>query len=190
MRVCIKDNNHLRTDSLNQGGALRHRAGTLSTLSAIYKAEGLAGVQAGLQLAVFREAFKGVFRIGCFRPILNAIHDPADGSPPLCAFFSLPTRRAAPRGGFKRRAPGLPARPRPPSPRARLLRARRVACATSSHQLRLRFRSLFPSVFSIAGLRRNRRGGHYSRPLPGRSRSLTLEACCRPGAQGSGWSPG
>ena len=37
------------------------------------------GLQAGLALAVVREASKAFFRIGCFQPILDAIHDPSTG---------------------------------------------------------------------------------------------------------------
>lgn len=55
----------------------------LATLRSVYASHGLAGLQAGLQMAVVREASKSFFRIGLFTPILNCIHDPAQGSAPM-----------------------------------------------------------------------------------------------------------
>lgn len=64
------------------GGAESARRGMASSLLVIGRTEGLAGLQAGLALAVVREASKAFFRIGCFQPILDAIHDPASGPAP------------------------------------------------------------------------------------------------------------
>ena len=64
------------------GGAESARRGMASSLMHIGRSEGLAGLQAGLALAVVREASKAFFRIGCFQPILDAIHDPASGPAP------------------------------------------------------------------------------------------------------------
>lgn len=55
----------------------------LSTLQRVWASHGISGLQAGLQMAVFREASKSFFRIGCFNPILNQLHDPRHGSAPM-----------------------------------------------------------------------------------------------------------
>jgi len=57
--------------------------GLLATLQNVYNSHGLAGLQAGLQMAVVREGSKAFFRIGCFTPILDLIHDKAQGSAPM-----------------------------------------------------------------------------------------------------------
>ena len=49
----------------------------------MYAADGLAGLQAGLRISLFREASKTGFRIGLFDPILRLIHDPSSGSAPM-----------------------------------------------------------------------------------------------------------
>lgn len=55
----------------------------LSTLHTVWAANGVEGLQAGLQMALVREASKSFFRIGCFTPILNQLHDPSQGPAPL-----------------------------------------------------------------------------------------------------------
>ena len=49
------------------GGVESARRGMASSLLHIGRSEGLAGLQAGLTLAVVREASKAFFRIGCFQ---------------------------------------------------------------------------------------------------------------------------
>jgi solute carrier family 25 protein 34/35 len=49
----------------------------------IYLTDGSLGLQAGLRMAVVREASKAFFRIGLFDPLLGQLHDPARGSAPL-----------------------------------------------------------------------------------------------------------
>ena len=65
------------------GRADSARRGMASAIMHIGRTEGVAGLQAGLALAVFREASKAFFRIGCFQPILDTIHDPASGPAPV-----------------------------------------------------------------------------------------------------------
>lgn len=67
------------------GGAesMHARRGMASSLMHIGRSEGLAGLQAGLALAVVREASKAFFRIGCFQPILDAMHDSSSGPAPV-----------------------------------------------------------------------------------------------------------
>ena len=59
------------------------RRGIVSSLVHIGRSEGVAGLQAGLALAVVREASKAFFRIGCFQPILDAMHEPGSGPAPV-----------------------------------------------------------------------------------------------------------
>lgn len=56
--------------------------GIRATARHVYRTAGVRGLQAGLQMAVLREASKSFFRIGAFRPILNQLHT-GDGPPPL-----------------------------------------------------------------------------------------------------------
>lgn len=55
----------------------------LTVVRQIHGAHGVAGLQAGIQMAVVREASKAFFRIGAFKPILDQLHDPAAGPPPI-----------------------------------------------------------------------------------------------------------
>jgi solute carrier family 25 protein 34/35 len=57
--------------------------GILGTLRSIWSSHGMAGLQAGLQMAIVREASKSFFRIGLFSPILNQLHDKSQGSAPM-----------------------------------------------------------------------------------------------------------
>lgn len=56
--------------------------GMAGSLAHIFRTSGLAGVQAGLQMAMVREASKAFFRIGCFQPLLDSIHDSTTGPAP------------------------------------------------------------------------------------------------------------
>jgi len=58
-------------------------ASLVATLRHVWQSHGLAGLQAGLQISVLREASKSFFRIGCFTPILDQLHDAAQGPAPL-----------------------------------------------------------------------------------------------------------
>tara|TARA_B110001452_G_scaffold266847_1_gene274822 strand:- start:1288 stop:2217 length:930 start_codon:yes stop_codon:yes gene_type:complete len=63
-----------------QAGSLDSASrGMAGSLAHIFRMSGLSGVQAGLEMAMFREASKAFFRIGCFQPFLDRIHDPATG---------------------------------------------------------------------------------------------------------------
>lgn len=57
--------------------------GLIATFRQIGAVHGLFGLQSGLQMSVVREASKSFFRIGLFLPILNSIHDKADGAAPI-----------------------------------------------------------------------------------------------------------
>ncbi|KAI8924735.1 mitochondrial carrier domain-containing protein, partial [Entophlyctis helioformis] len=48
----------------------------------IYTNEGIKGLQKGLTPAILREGSKNMFRIGMYDPIMNLMHDPAQGSAP------------------------------------------------------------------------------------------------------------
>jgi solute carrier family 25 protein 34/35 len=50
--------------------------GSFECMQQIWAREGFAGLQRGLWFAMFREATKNIFRIGCFEPILSVLHDP------------------------------------------------------------------------------------------------------------------
>lgn len=56
--------------------------GLLSTLRAVHASDGIAGLQAGLRMAVVREGSKSIFRIGLFEPIVQLIHDRKQGPAP------------------------------------------------------------------------------------------------------------
>ncbi|KAI9205324.1 mitochondrial carrier domain-containing protein [Polychytrium aggregatum] len=56
--------------------------GSFDCLQKIYINEGLKGLQKGLTPAMLRESSKNFFRLGMYDPIMSAIHNPADGSPP------------------------------------------------------------------------------------------------------------
>ena len=66
----------------------------------IGRSEGLAGLQAGLALAVVREASKAFFRIGCFQPILDSIHDPSTGSAYATPGAPTPAQQTASQAGL------------------------------------------------------------------------------------------
>lgn len=55
----------------------------LVTLRGVWDSHGLAGLQAGLPMAVVREASKSFFRIGLFTPIMSQLHDSKDGPAPV-----------------------------------------------------------------------------------------------------------
>ena len=80
--------NPIEVVKVRQQGALgaksaNARRGIVSSLVHIGRSEGVAGLQAGLALAVVREASKAFFRIGCFHPILDAMHEPGSGPAPV-----------------------------------------------------------------------------------------------------------
>ncbi|GAB5355178.1 hypothetical protein AAMO2058_000183500 [Amorphochlora amoebiformis] len=60
----------------------RSHAGIVTTASQIIKENGVTGLQAGLQMSMFRELFKCSVRIGAYKPILNRIHDKRYGKAP------------------------------------------------------------------------------------------------------------
>ncbi|KNC98752.1 uncharacterized protein SPPG_05734 [Spizellomyces punctatus DAOM BR117] len=55
---------------------------SFDTIYKIYINEGIKGLQKGLTPAVLREGSKNLFRIGMFDPIMNTLHDPAQGKAP------------------------------------------------------------------------------------------------------------
>ncbi|KAI9104116.1 mitochondrial carrier domain-containing protein [Phlyctochytrium arcticum] len=55
---------------------------SFDTIHKIYLHEGLKGLQKGLTPAILREGSKNLFRIGMFDPIMNMLHDPAQGRAP------------------------------------------------------------------------------------------------------------
>eukprot|EP00038_Savillea_parva_P020823 m.32612 g.32612 ORF g.32612 m.32612 type:complete len:299 (+) comp4903_c0_seq1:43-939(+) len=57
--------------------------GMLGTSRHIVATEGWRGLQAGLHMAVVREASKAFFRIGLFAPLVDQLHDPRKGPAPL-----------------------------------------------------------------------------------------------------------
>ena len=59
------------------------QGGTLRIIHTILRTEGIRAAQAGLEVAMFREASKNIFRIGLFRPFLNHLHGDAEGTPPI-----------------------------------------------------------------------------------------------------------
>eukprot|EP00040_Diaphanoeca_grandis_P001669 m.19136 g.19136 ORF g.19136 m.19136 type:complete len:296 (-) comp12350_c0_seq1:89-976(-) len=59
------------------------RPGLIQTFADVYRTQGIRGLQSGLQLAMFREGSKALLRIGCYRPILDQMHDPSNGSAPI-----------------------------------------------------------------------------------------------------------
>jgi hypothetical protein len=64
------------------GGPESARRGMLGNIMHAGRTQGISGVQAGLEMAMLREASKAFFRIGCFQPFLDQIHDPAAGPAP------------------------------------------------------------------------------------------------------------
>ena len=57
--------------------------GLMLTLRGVFESHGLPGIQAGLPMAVVREASKSFFRIGLFEPILHQLHDTRHGPAPI-----------------------------------------------------------------------------------------------------------
>lgn len=60
---------------------------SLGCMRQTYAAEGMAGLQRGLPLAMAREASKNTFRIGLYQPILDAVHT-KEGPVPLSTMMS------------------------------------------------------------------------------------------------------
>jgi len=67
---------------MQAGGLEGARKGMVGGLTHILRTQGLQGAQAGLEMSMVREASKAFFRIGCFQPFLDAIHDASTGPAP------------------------------------------------------------------------------------------------------------
>ena len=66
-----------------EGGQAKIYSGPLDCFRKTWRAEGLAGLQAGLGPAIVREGSKTFFRYGLFSPILAKLHDGPAATAPI-----------------------------------------------------------------------------------------------------------
>ena len=74
----------LQGELLRRGSYVKVHPTTLHVLAATLRAEGIAGCQRGLPVAIVRECSKNSLRIGLFAPLMNVLHDrdAHGGAPP------------------------------------------------------------------------------------------------------------